>query len=135
MLLALLMASEVQAQDFSYTNTNGTITITGYTGSGGAVTIPSTIAGLPVTSLGDSVFAGSSTLTRVLIPDSVTNIGQSTFGSCAVLTNVSIGNGVRSIGYAAFMEPSGADHGFELWGAPEPVWVQYCRDGRHSVGD
>jgi hypothetical protein len=102
MLLALLLATEVQAQDFSYTNTNGTITITGYTGPGGAVAIPSTIVGLPVSSLGDSVFAGSSTLTSVMIPESVTNIGQSTFGACAVLTNVSIGNGVRSIGYAAF---------------------------------
>ena len=45
----------VEAQ-FNYTTTNGTITITGYTGSGGAVTIPDTINGLPVTSIGDWAF-------------------------------------------------------------------------------
>ena len=39
--------------EFNYTTNNGTITITGYTGPGGAVTIPSTINGLPVTSIGD----------------------------------------------------------------------------------
>ena len=38
---------------YTYTTNNGTITITGYTGPGGAVTIPGTINGLPVTSIGD----------------------------------------------------------------------------------
>ncbi|MGA2660912.1 MAG: hypothetical protein ABSH34_25800, partial [Verrucomicrobiota bacterium] len=51
LLLLLMLPAVVQAQ-FNYTNTNGTITITKYTGSGGAVTIPSTIDGLPVTSIG-----------------------------------------------------------------------------------
>ena len=37
------------------TTNNGTITITGYTGPGGAVTIPGTINGLPVTSIGACV--------------------------------------------------------------------------------
>ena len=48
MLMLLALPAPVQAQ-FNYTTNNGTITITGYTGSGGAVTIPSTINGLPVT--------------------------------------------------------------------------------------
>ena len=48
----LALPAAVQAQ-FTYTTNNGTITITGYTGSGGAVTIPGTINGLPVTSIGD----------------------------------------------------------------------------------
>src|ERR1019366_2154497 len=34
------------SSDFTYTTTNGTITITGYSGAGGAVTIPSTINGV-----------------------------------------------------------------------------------------
>jgi len=48
------MPAAVQAQ-FTYTTNNGTITITGYAGSGGvgAVTIPGTINGLPVTSIGN----------------------------------------------------------------------------------
>ena len=52
-----LSAAIAQGQ-FNYTINNGAITITEYTGTGGAVTIPSTIAGLPVTSIGDSACLG-----------------------------------------------------------------------------
>ena len=56
LLLALpgAVPGAVQAQ-FTYTINNGTVTITGYTGPGGAVTIPSTIAGLPVTATSGSL--------------------------------------------------------------------------------
>ena len=40
----LALPTLVQAQ-FTYTTNNGAITITGYTGSGGAVVIPATING------------------------------------------------------------------------------------------
>src|SRR6267154_2382750 len=49
-MLLLAVPAVVQAQ-YTYTTNNGTITITGYTGPGGAVAIPSTITGLPVTSI------------------------------------------------------------------------------------
>jgi hypothetical protein len=101
MLLAMLL-TEMRAQDFSYRNTNGTITVTGYTGPGGAVSIPSTIVGLPVTSLGDWVFAGSNNLTSVIIADSVTNIGKSTFRGCTGLASVTFGTSVKTIGSVAF---------------------------------
>ena len=55
LLLLLTLPAVVQAQ-FTYTANNGQITITGYTGSGGAVTIPGTIDGLPVTSIGGYAF-------------------------------------------------------------------------------
>ena len=42
-LLPLVLIGEIQAQDFTYTNTNGTITITSYIGPGGNVVIPATI--------------------------------------------------------------------------------------------
>ena len=62
--------------EFNYTINNGTITITGYTGPGGAVTIPDTINGLPVTSIGDCAFYNCTSLTSVTIPNSVTSIGN-----------------------------------------------------------
>jgi len=61
-LLLLALPAGAQAQ-FTYTTNNGTITITKYTGSGAAVTIPSTYNGLPVASIGDYAFYGCTSLT------------------------------------------------------------------------
>src|SRR5262249_6656815 len=52
---------------FTCTSNNGMMTITGYTCSGGAVSIPDTISGLPVTTIGDSAFLYNHTLTSVTI--------------------------------------------------------------------
>jgi BspA type Leucine rich repeat region (6 copies) len=102
LLAAALLAlpAVVQAQ-FTYTTNNGTITITGYTGSGGAVTIPDTINGLPVTSIGDDAFEGTA-LTSVTIPGNVTDIGFDAFFYCNNLTSVTIPNSVTNIGDEAF---------------------------------
>ena len=87
---------------FTCTTNNGTITITGYTCSGGAVSIPSTISGIPVTSIGSRAFVWNSKMTSVTIPDSVTSIADYAFALCTSLTNVTIGNGVMSIGVYSF---------------------------------
>ena len=73
---------------YTYTTANGGITITGYAGTGGAVTIPNTINGLPVTAIGSGAFQNCASLTSVTIPASVTNLGGSAFASCAGLTGV-----------------------------------------------
>lgn len=99
----LALPAAVQAQ-FTYTNINGTITITGYTGLGGAVTIPDTINGGSVTGIGYQAFWEKEKLTSVTIPDSVTSIGDGAFASATSLTNVTIGNGVTSIGYGVFYD-------------------------------
>lgn len=104
---ALLMASAatVKGDDFTYTTNypaTNTITITGYTGPGGSVTIPGTINGLPVTCIGHGTFANCNCLTNVTIPNSVTSIGNSAFTSCGSLTNIIIPDSVISIGNEAF---------------------------------
>ena len=99
-LLLLSVPLAVQAQ-FNCTTNNGTITITGFTGSGGVVSIPSAINGLPVTSIGDWAFYSAS-LTNLTIPGSVTNVGDGAFFDCHSLTNVSFGDGVTAIGDWAF---------------------------------
>src|SRR2546428_201581 len=70
-VLVLATPAVVQAQ-FSYTVTNQMVTITGYTRTTDVVAIPSTINGLPVTSIGDNAFYEFQGLTSVTIPDSVT---------------------------------------------------------------
>jgi hypothetical protein len=105
LLLLLTLPAVVEAQ-FYYTTNNGAITITGYYGPGDAVTIPSTINGLPVTSIGASVFAFNGKLTSVTIPNSVTSIGADAFESCYSLTSVTIPNRVTSLGDGAFFQCS-----------------------------
>ena len=98
-LLALPIAAQAQ---FTYITNNGAITITGYTGSGGDVTIPATINGLPVTSIGGYAFEFDYSLTNVTIPDSIISIGDGAFSDCYNLTSMTIGNSVTGIGYEAF---------------------------------
>jgi len=82
---------------YTWTTNNGTITITGYRGAGGTVSIPSTINGFPVTSFGNNAFQNCTNLTSMTIPDSVTNIGSYTFMNCANLTSVTLGSGITSL--------------------------------------
>src|SRR5450759_4224516 len=93
--------------DFSYIlngTTPETAKITGYTGSGGAVTIPGMLGGYPVTSIGDSAFNSTQghLLTSVIIPNSVTSIGNYAFAGCRGVTSVTIPSSVTSIGNYAF---------------------------------
>lgn len=86
-----------QFGDFSYESSGtGGIIITGYTGAGGDVTVPDTIAGLPVTSIRYAAFHGCH-LTSVAIPESVTSIGNSAFAGCIGLTSITIPDTVTSI--------------------------------------
>jgi hypothetical protein len=91
--LGLLLALPAVLQaEFRYTTNNGTITITGYTSADSkyAVTIPNTINGLLVTSIGDSAFTWLSGLTNITIPNSITNIGNGAFGVCEALTAITV---------------------------------------------
>ncbi len=88
---------------FTYTVSAGSVTITGYTGSGGAVVIPDTIDGMPVVTIGISaIFKDSSGLTERYIPSSVTNIGHNAFSGCTGLTSMTIPQNVTIIGPVLF---------------------------------
>ena len=91
---------------YTYTVAGSNATITGYTGSGGAVAIPDKLGGCPVvrigvTSTGDSAFEWCTQLTDVTIPNSVTSIGNWAF-DMSELTSVTIPASVTSIGDGAF---------------------------------
>ncbi len=104
-LLSLLVSflPRAQAQDFSYfTEADNTIMITGYSGPGGDVTLPSSIDGLPVASIGAQAFSGKTSLTSVTIPNGISSIGTGSFAGCANLISITIPGSVASIGNAAF---------------------------------
>ena len=127
----------VDGIEWTYTVSNGEASLGGGygrpavpTSTTGSITIPSTLDGYRVTSIGDYAFYGCSGLTTVrigngvtgigndafdscsgltsvTIPDSVTSIGDRAFSSCSGMTSVTIGNGVTSIGSWAFYSCSG----------------------------
>jgi len=104
--LVLLSTIAVAHAQFVFVTNNGAITITQYTGPGGAVVIPAETNGYPVTAIAGgaktSAF-GSSGITAVTIPDSITNIGAFAFQSCTNLTSISVPDGVRYVGDQAFV--------------------------------
>jgi hypothetical protein len=87
-----LVLAEPPAEQVPYTwiTNNDAITLTGYTGSGGDVTLPTFITGLPVTSIGVQAFFYQSNLHTVLIPDSITKIGTEAFENCGNLVGFTV---------------------------------------------
>ena len=81
---------------------DGTVEITGYSGSVEKVDIPEKIDGKSVTRIGDEAFGFCRNLTSITIPDSVTVIGRSAFFYCENLFNLTIGDDVTYIGSSAF---------------------------------
>lgn len=86
---------ELNADEESYSVTN-------CTNANGAITIPSTYYGKPVTGIGDGAFDHCYNLTSVTIPEGVTRIGEKAFYCCYQLSNIIIPKSVTSIGDLAF---------------------------------
>ncbi len=88
--------------------TDGTFTVddkgvlTGYSGSGGDVVIPSKVNGKAVTSIGSTAFNRNDTITTVSIPDSVSTIGNYAFSGCKSLLQADIGKNVTELGIGVF---------------------------------
>ena len=68
----------------------------------GAITIPSTLGGYPVTSIGDYAFYRCAGLMQVIIPDGVTDIGFSAFYKCEKLDKIDLPSSLRSIDAGLF---------------------------------
>ena len=98
---------DTDVQDFTYQQNGAAITITGYTGTGGNVTIPDTIFGEPVTSIGDDAFGHGLTLTNITMPESITNIGVAAFKGCTNLASFTAPNKVTTIAMETFAGCSG----------------------------
>lgn len=68
------------ADGWSYeTNSNGTLTITGYSGTEKKVTVPATIGGKNVSGIGNSAFYNNKVLEEVTVSEGIQSIGQQAF--------------------------------------------------------
>ncbi len=98
----VLVTYPVDITPFTYYIDNNAAVITGYTGSGGAVVIPDTIGGYPVTLINAEAFYGNTSITSVVFGNNVTNISMDAFNGCSGLTNVTIPASLMVIGSEAF---------------------------------
>jgi hypothetical protein len=88
-LAAVMLPRAVQAQ-FTFTTNNDAITISGYTGSGGAVVIPDTTNGYPVIGVGNNAFQNKTSVTSFTMGTNITSIGTGAFNSCSSLTVITV---------------------------------------------
>ncbi len=68
----------------------------------GEVRIPSSVNGVPITSIDASAFSACSRVTNVIIPDSIKFIGMYAFKECSALKDITIPDSVTSIANFAF---------------------------------
>jgi len=100
-MLLCAAPSGLEAQ-FAYTSTNGSTSTTGYNGPGGAVILPSTLNGLPVTSIAVGAFSGCSNLSSIAIPSTITQIADAAFLSCTTMRAVYFEGNAPDLGSSVF---------------------------------
>lgn len=91
-------------------NDDGTIAISGYTGSDAVLEVPATVDGFQVTAIGDHAFEANWDLEEVILPEGITYIGESAFMDCGSLKTVKIPESVSTIRRAAFASCSVLDN-------------------------
>ena len=87
---------------FTYSIEGDAATITGYTGTATALSIPAKVEGVQVRSIGNSAFKDMASINGVYIPSGVTSIGDYAFAECISMNSVSIPSSVTSIRRFAF---------------------------------
>ena len=93
----------VTGTDFRYeVLSEGTCSITGYTGSDTEVVIPSQIDGYSVVRISANAFYNNQSITSVTIPEGVYEIRFYAFSRCSALKTVVLPDSLEAIGYEAF---------------------------------
>ena len=95
-LLSLLMALTMTATALAatvytegalhYTIADESITITGYFGKDAAVTVPASIAGIPVNTIAKGAFTGNDNVKTVDLPDTITAVEEGAFAMASSIS-------------------------------------------------
>ena len=89
--------------DYQYSvESNGEITITGYTGKETSILVPAEIDGKKVTTIGADAFSDCEFLQSVILPEGITSIKESAFSDCESLRSVVLPKGITNIGNYVF---------------------------------
>lgn len=93
----------VSAEDFAYSeNGSGNIILTKYNGRKASPELPSAIDGKTVTAIGESCFAGNTSVEKIVLPDGISEIGDYAFECCANLEEITLPDSLKTIGEGAF---------------------------------
>ena len=79
-------------------------TITGFAGEPKDITIPTSLGGYNVVSIGPGAFKDSPSLSSVVVPDGITTIAAEAFAKCPNLASVEISSTVSYVGSKAFAD-------------------------------
>ena len=108
---SVLSSDYLTSGDYEYSLLdNGTVEISKYIGNDDDVTIPDTIDGKKVMSIGRNAFSSCKNLVSVEMSDNITSIGWGSFSACTNLKNVIISNSVISIDKYAFIRCTSLDN-------------------------
>lgn len=89
--------------DFTFAvNGDGTLTLVGYSGAGGAVSVPAQADGAQVTAVARSAFSGNSALTEVVLPAGTLSLEGGAFANCASLVKVALPDSLEQVGGGLF---------------------------------
>jgi len=89
--------------DYEYSVNDSKVTITGYKGSDGDITVPAKIGDLPVTGIANGVFSGNNAISSVVFPNSLAAIGENVFSACENLNKATLPESIREIGQGSFL--------------------------------
>ena len=96
-------SASLASDGYTYSvNDDGTISISGYTGTETDLNLPSTLDGYVVSAIDDHAFEANWELTSITLPSGLTSIGEGAFMDCTALTSISIPETVSQIDRAAF---------------------------------
>ncbi len=92
--------------NYFYADVENGVQITAYDGSETNITIPSSLDGKNVVSIGDfafSKYANKTTLESITLPSGITSIGRGAFNGCSALASVNIPSSVKRIEAETFI--------------------------------
>ncbi len=90
------------AASYTYSVSDGSATITGYTGGYGYLSIPAVIDGYPVVRISSYAFQNRKDIYAVYMADSITTIREYAFSGCTNLQSVKLSKSLTTLYYYSF---------------------------------
>lgn len=85
-----------------FKNTDNTLTLAGYEGTGTEFIVADNLYDIQITEIDKFAFSDNTTLTKLVLPDSITKIGESAFLNNTTITEITLGKNITEIGLNAF---------------------------------